>query len=79
MNVRIHFFGLVAEAVNSSVHIIEHYEGQTMADLEDDLKAMFPALNRLSYQMALDKKLVDLNTPLMPDNEVAILPPFAGG
>ena len=79
MNVRVHFFGMIAEAVNSSLHIMEHYEGSTLADVEKDLLDLYPQLNQFSYQMALDQKLAHADALLMPENEVAILPPFAGG
>ena len=79
MNVRVHFFGMIAEALNSSLHIMENYEGLTIGDVERDLLALYPQLEKFSYQVALDRKLVHRSTPLLIDNEIAILPPFAGG
>lgn len=79
MKVQVHFFGMIAEAVNRSIFIMEHYHGVTLGDLEKDLLKEFPQLEKFSYNMALDKKLAIPETQLMPENEVAILPPFAGG
>ena len=79
MNVNIHFFGMIAEAINSSFLLIENYEGTTLGDLKKDLLAIFPQLERYNFQMALDKKLASPQTQLKPVSEVAILPPFAGG
>ncbi len=79
MNVRVHFFGMIAEAVNSSIYILEDYEGTTLGDLEKDLLARYPQLKQFNYQVALDRKLANSEAQLMPHNEVAILPPFAGG
>jgi molybdopterin synthase sulfur carrier subunit len=74
MKVRILFFGMIAEALETNVYSIENYHGQTIADLETHLKERYPRLNDFTYQIALNH-----NAGLQAVNEVAILPPFAGG
>ncbi len=79
MNVRIHFFGMIGEAVKSSHEVIDNYEGRTIGDLEDHLLNQYPQLNNFTYQIALDRKIANRDVALQSENEVAILPPFAGG
>ncbi len=79
MNVRILFFGMIAEAVKSSQFVIENYQGKTVGDLEDELIEKFPQLTDFTYQIALNQSTVDRSATLSTENEVAILPPFAGG
>jgi molybdopterin synthase sulfur carrier subunit len=79
MKVRILFFGMIAEALETNVYSIENYHGQTIADLETHLKERYPRLNDFTYQIALNQVAVNHNAGLQAVNEVAILPPFAGG
>jgi molybdopterin converting factor small subunit len=79
MNVRVLFFGMIAEAVKSSHYIITDYNGKTIGELEDELRKKFPQLADFTYQIALNQSTVDRSATLTRENEVAILPPFAGG
>ena len=79
MNVRIHFFGMIAEAVNRNTLIIEDYKGETIVDLKRDLLDQYPELGNFTFQIALNQSIASDSEKLSADNEVAILPPFAGG
>lgn len=79
MNVRVLFFGMIAEAVNSHVHVLENFSGQTIGELEDYLLNKYPQLHDFTYQIALNHNTVERTVELQPVSEVAILPPFAGG
>ena len=79
MKVRVLFFGMIAEALESSVYSIENYGGNTIGELEADLLARYPLLGEFTYQIALNQKTVDKSETLKTENEIAILPPFAGG
>lgn len=50
----------------------------TMA-LQYWLHAQFPALQQLTYHIAVNHKIIQGNAPLPPDAAVALLPPFSGG
>jgi molybdopterin converting factor small subunit len=43
------------------------------------LTERYPALANAPYIIAVDKQIVNSNTPLTGNNTVALLPPFAGG
>ncbi len=47
--------------------------------LKELLSVQFPALNGVSYVIAVDKKLVIGNTVLTAGSSIALLPPFSGG
>lgn len=79
MKVRVLFFGMIAEAVESSVHEIENFNGRTIGELEDYLMKRYPQLSDFTFQIALNQNAVDKVAALQPVSEVALLPPFAGG
>ena len=79
MTIRIHFFGMIAEALNCTLHVIEGYEKRTLGELEQDVLKAFPELSKFSYQLALNKKIAPTTALLNSESEVAVLPPFAGG
>ena len=79
MTIRIHFFGMIAEALNCNLHVLEGYEKHTLGDLERDVLETFPELRKFSYQLALNKKIEATTAVLHSDSDVAVLPPFAGG
>ncbi len=79
MNLQIHFFGMIAETLKKELLIIDDYEGKTLGDVEEMLLNNFPELSGFTYKLALNKKIVNGKTTLEKDNEIAVLPPFAGG
>ena len=79
MNLQIHFFGMIAETVKKELLIVDDYEGQTLGDVEKMLHEFFPPIGKMTYSLALNKRIVNRNTLLEKDNEIAVLPPFAGG
>ncbi len=51
-------------------------------DSDELLKALhtaYPFLENLKFTLAVDKQLVQENTPLKGSEEIALLPPFSGG
>lgn len=79
MNVRIKFFGMIAETIEKELLIFENFTGQTVGEVLDKLLEQHPQLNEFTYTVALNKVVVNAQSPLIADNEIAILPPFAGG
>lgn len=47
--------------------------------LNQFLQVLYPALQRVSYRIAVNKKMITQNTPLNSQDEVALLPAFSGG
>ncbi len=77
MKLSILCFGQVAAITGNTLQVEE--EVATSDELLQVLQNRFPALQSLKYSIAIDKKLVQGNTPLTNGSTVAILPPFSGG
>lgn len=43
------------------------------------LVRQYPAFQQATYNIAVDKQVIQQNTPLVENNIVALLPPYAGG
>ena len=51
----------------------------TLNELDDLLKARFPELSSVSYRLSVNRQLTTDNRQLSDGDEIALLPPFAGG
>ena len=79
MNLKIQFFGMIAELVGKETLEIEAFEGSVLNEVEAFLLGEYPALENMSYTMSLNRQIVNGDSPLVKHNEIALLPPFAGG
>lgn len=43
------------------------------------LKIAYPALDHMTFSMAVNQQVINGNTHLQIGNEIALLPPFSGG
>ena len=72
----VQLYGMLAEAVGTArVELEVHSTHQ----LRQELVGRYPALDGLSYSLAVDRVLVHHDMPLTGKEEIAALPPFAGG
>lgn len=76
MKIRVIIFGQLAEITGKSLVIAGITDTN---ELVVHLHNNFPALEKVKYKIAVDKKLVNQNTLLTENCEVALLPPFSGG
>lgn len=70
-------FGITAEKTGRS-----EIELPAVADTEQllaELFRLFPALREVKFAIAVDRKIAAANTPIGPNSEIALLPPFSGG
>lgn len=77
MKIRLKCFGRLAEITGKS-----ELEVSEIADTDLLLEKMrrdFPGLNGCSFLISVNMKLVKSNQQLKQGDEVALLPPFAGG
>lgn len=79
MKLDILYFGLVAEAVKATKEEFVVNTSITVDELQNLLIKKYTVLSNLSYKIAVNKELVNTNTLITEDSEIAILPPFAGG
>jgi molybdopterin synthase sulfur carrier subunit len=47
--------------------------------LEQKLHEMYPEMSKMSYSIALNKKIIHENSFFEGDVDIAFLPPFSGG
>ena len=79
MNLKIQFFGMIAELVGKEQLEIDSFQGSVLEEVETYLLQEFPDLNKMTYTMSLNRQIVDKGTQLSQQSEIALLPPFAGG
>lgn len=69
-------FGMIAEKAGAAT--LELAATSTAA-LKRQLETRIPDLSNLSYALAVDRVIVNDDRPLNGTEEIALLPPFAGG
>ena len=79
MNIRIRYFGQIAEVVGKEEEQRDVTDGSTLNELDQDLKARYK-LENIYYRIALNQQMQEIKeTVLNHNDEVAFMPPFAGG
>lgn len=69
-------FGALADVTGKSEIEIKAIDTDS---LKKDLLTQFPLLNQYRFQLAVNKEKIKNNVVLSETDEVALLPPFAGG
>ncbi|WP_370476617.1 MoaD/ThiS family protein [Tamlana flava] len=77
MIVNIKYLGQIAEATQKIEESLECSES-SISELLERLTVKYPDLKTKDFKVAQNQKLVDNDTKLT-GQEIAILPPFAGG
>ncbi len=78
MKVKILFFGVLSELTNSNQIIIENID--SLQNLISLLENKYEKLKSHKYQISLNKEIAHNTDILLKDmDEIALLPPFAGG
>jgi molybdopterin synthase sulfur carrier subunit len=79
MDIKIKCFGLLAEAMKKEEATITLKEHCTVEELKATLLETFPALEGKEFKVAVNKNIAREKTLILPTDELALLPPFAGG
>lgn len=81
MRVRVLFFALYRDLAGSSELVLELPTPATAGSLVSSLRGRGGGLARLPATpvLAVNQELAELSTPLAEGDEVALLPPVAGG
>ena len=77
MNIKLLTFGIIKEIINNDSLDFEAIK--TTDDLTRFIENKYPKIKDLSYQISVNQELISSNTALNNGDEVAVLPPFAGG
>ena len=77
MDIQVMVFGQLTERTGSNLIWLS---GITDSDsLLAVLKENYPKLGESKFAIAIDKKIVSENTPVLPGSTIVIMPPFSGG
>jgi len=79
MNIKIKYFGLINECCGKSEENREISENTSLSELKIELHQAYPALAEKQYKVAVNQKISDGDEDLSEGDEIALLPPFAGG
>ncbi|MCX6225932.1 MAG: MoaD/ThiS family protein [Bacteroidia bacterium] len=71
------FFGSVMDITGINAETID--APATVNELNELLIARFPKLSVISYRFSVNRQLTTDNRQLFDGDEIALLPPFAGG
>lgn len=79
MNTAINYFGMIAERVGKDTESIQFTENSSAINLREYFESKYPTLRTLSYKIAVNQEFKDHLDSGITANEIALLPPFAGG
>jgi molybdopterin synthase sulfur carrier subunit len=77
MNITVKYFGQIAEVTKQDEECLE-FSGSYISDLLETLYSKYKLLKKKDFQVAQNQELVSFETKLT-GQEIALLPPFAGG
>lgn len=77
MNIHIRLFGSLAELVGKQEFNIN--DCMDTNAVKEKLITEFPQLKKCEFLISVNKQIVKTNQKLEPGNEIAFLPPYAGG
>ena len=77
MKVNVKLFASIAEATGEEELVLEDFS--SMAVLESHLFSQYPALKDMTFVIAHNQEIKEPDFALADGDEIALLPPFAGG
>lgn len=77
MEVKVLFFGVLAEVTGTT---IKHYtDVKSIKDLKLKIEDDFPEVVHYNFRISVNNQIIDSDPILKNGDEVAFMPPFAGG
>jgi molybdopterin synthase sulfur carrier subunit len=77
MKVKVLFFGVLAEVTGTNC---KHYpEVRSIGDLKHRIEDDFPEIVHYNYRVSHNNEIIYSDPQLNDGDEVALMPPFAGG
>lgn len=77
MEVKVLFFGVLAEVCGTS---FKHYRDvKSLGDLKLRIFDDFPEIVHYNFRISVNSEITDNDLELKSGDEVALMPPFAGG
>jgi molybdopterin synthase sulfur carrier subunit len=80
MTITLKYFGWIAEVTQKKEEVLAMDENiNSITLLQSKLEALYPELKNTHYTFAVNQTMVTARTTIMNQDEIALLPPFAGG
>ena len=80
MTITVKYFGLVADITQKKEEqLFIESEAMTLKEVQSKLEEQYPELKNTTYSFAINQSLSQSNEALKDNDEIALLPPFAGG
>ncbi len=76
---KVKYFGMIAEMADCPEENFPCSEGALVNDLIALVTAKYPGMAKLSFKVALNNQMANAHDRLGERDEIALLPPFAGG
>lgn len=77
MEVKVLFFGVLAEVTGTN---FKHFRNvKSIGDLKLRIQDDFPEVVHYNYRISLNNEIINNDPKLKDGDEVALMPPFAGG
>ncbi len=76
---KVKYFGMIAEMADCLEESFPSSEATKVNDLVDLVTEKYPRMANLSFKVALNNQLATADDRLGERDEIALLPPFAGG
>ena len=77
MKITVQFFGVLADVV--AEQRLTLHDVKSVEELEKQLVRQHPEFKRYLYRVFVNKEMISGNKSLSNGDEVAMIPPFAGG
>ncbi len=77
MEVKVLFFGVLAEVTGTRLK--NYYEVKTIGDLKLRIYDDFPEVIHYNFRISLNNEIINNDPNLNNGDEIALMPPFAGG
>jgi len=78
MKVKVMFFGRLTEIVNGKDEQF-FTDITSVSQLIEKVETKYPLIKNYTYKIALNREIILDNQSLEDNDEVALMPPFAGG
>jgi molybdopterin converting factor small subunit len=79
MKINVLLFGVLTEITGETVLQVEAEKITDLKTLHEYLTEKYPGLQEKTFQYAVNQSISSAGHPLYAGDEVALLPPFAGG
>lgn len=77
MQVKVFFFGVLTDV--TGVDYRHYQEVRSINDLKLRIMDEFPEIEHYNYRISLNNEILNSDSDLKEGDEIAFLPPFAGG